>query len=66
MVEHSDAKRVLHVQSFHAGHVASRLSHTLTETHYAVVQESTSVSIGRKRVCESCGREKKEFQKIAT
>lgn len=56
MVEKSDTHRVLHVNTFNTGQVASRLCNTLTDAHNAVVKESSGVAIGRIGITETCGR----------
>ena len=58
VVEHTHAERVFHVHSFHAGHVASSLRHTLAEAHDPVVQEGPGVAIGTKGIGKAYGSNK--------
>ncbi len=53
VVEHPDSHWVLHVDTLHAGEIASRLSHTLTDSHDAVVKESPGVAIGSVWITET-------------
>lgn len=52
MVEHAYALRVLHVHSFHIGHIPGHLPDAFSESHHAVVQEGPSIGVSRERVRE--------------
>ena len=66
VVEHPDSHRVLHVDTLHTGEIASSLSHTLTDSHDAVVKESPGVAIGSVGVTEAWGeRKEKEEGKLS-
>ena len=54
VVQHPDSHRVLHVDALHAGEIASSFSHTLTNSHNAVVKESPGVAIGSIWIIETC------------
>lgn len=57
MADDPELGRILGVEAFHAGEVVGDLGSTLTETHDAVVQEGTGVTIWGVRIAESCGME---------
>ena len=58
VVEHPDSHWVLHVNTLHTGEIASSLSHTLTDSHDAVVKESPGVAIGSVGITEAWGERK--------
>lgn len=46
VVEKPDSHWILHINALHTGEIASRLSHTFTDSHDAVVKEGPGVAIG--------------------
>lgn len=53
VVEQPYTHGVLHVHTLDAGQVTSRLSHTLADTHDAVVEESSGVAVRSVRITET-------------
>ena len=59
VAEHSQTEWVFHFEAFYVCHVAGYFGSTFTESHYAVVEESPGVVIGREGISKSYEIKKK-------
>lgn len=66
VVEKPDSHWVLHVYTLHASEIASRLGHTLTDSHDAIVEESPGVAIGSIWITETWRRGGERGRKVFT
>jgi hypothetical protein len=61
--EDAAAQRVLGIDTLDAAQIATHFTGTLPEAHDAVVEKSTSVSVGRVGVNEPCRSERERERK---